>query len=105
MKGRRDKEVEVYGALLSTVPEWQAPVRRVPLRDEFTEREKIFFSFLRACGEEGATLREVAQNTGISERHARDIAARWLGKLVEHAGRKRVSRGGCFAKTYRLRRK
>jgi len=104
MKGEADGEVEVYASMLAEIPKWNEPIRRILRRDEFTEREKTFFSFLKACDGEGATLREIAQNTGISERHARDIAARWLGKLIEIGGRKRVSRGGCFAKTYRLRK-
>jgi hypothetical protein len=104
VKGGGDCEVEVYSSMLAEVPEWKGAVKRIPRRREFTECEKIFFSFLKACGGEGASPREIVENTGISDTGVREILQRWEGKLVECLGEKRVNRCGWPAKIYRLRK-
>ena len=89
--------------LLRQIPAWNKPIKFKSREKNLTGNEKKVLSFLRACGKKGATIQDIAENTGVKFSTVNIIINRFLNTIIVKDKEEKLSRFGRKSSIYRLR--
>jgi DNA-binding MarR family transcriptional regulator len=89
--------------LLKQIPVWDAPIKFKSREEVLTANEKKVLSFLRACGKQGATIKDIVENTNVKKSTVTAIIKRY-SLFIKKSGEIK-SRFGRAPRVYKIKTK